>query len=103
MRLRVFLIYALVWIFAIPLPLAHAQQTPQQKYLDIYVKIHDADQLEQQGDYRGALAIFQDCYAKLMRIHETDPDWETAMVSARLRDFKEKIADLTPKAEGQTS
>lgn len=101
MRWRVYLICALAWFLVAPAPPARAEQTLQEKYLAIYVKIHDADQLEQQGDYRGALDAFQDCYARLGKIHETNPDWETAMVNARLNDFKTKIADLKIKAAGQ--
>jgi len=103
MRWRVYLFCALTWLFLLPPSLAHAEKTLQERYLEIYVGIHDADQFEQQGDYRSALKAFEDCYTKLQAIHESNPDWEPAMVNARLNDFKVKIADLKPKAEAQQS
>jgi len=101
MRWRVYLFCALAGLFLVPPSVAHAEKTLQERYLEIYVKIHDADQYEQQGDYRSALQTFQDCYAKLQIIHKTNPDWEPAMVNARLNDFTVKIADLKPKAQAQ--
>jgi len=103
MRWRVYLFCALAWFFLIPPSLAHAEKTLQERYLEIYIKIHDADQYEQQGDYRSALATFQECYAKLQAMHQSNPDWEPAMVNARLNDFKVKIADLKPKADAQVT
>ena len=59
MRWRVFLIIVLCGAFGGPARLARAEQTLQQKYLNIYLKINEAEQLEQHGDYRGALDGFQ--------------------------------------------
>ena len=70
MRWRVYLIGLSAWILAIALPLARAEVPFQQQYLDIYLKINDAQHLEKQGDYRGALNDFTDCYVKLAKIHE---------------------------------
>lgn len=99
MRSRVFLTVVLAWIMTVPLSLAHAeeQQPIQTRYLNIYLKINDAEHLEKQGDYRGALEDFKDCYAKLAKIHQTEPDWETALVVHRMDDCKAKILDLQAK------
>jgi Flp pilus assembly protein TadD len=86
---------------SLPLSLAHAEPTLQQRYLDIYLKINDAEHLERQGDFRGALDDFQDCYNKLSRIHDSDPNWESALVVHRMEDCKTKILDLQPKAAAQ--
>ena len=101
MRWRVTLTLLSAWILAVPLPLARADQTLQQRYLDIYLKINDAEHLEKQGDFRGALDDFKDCYAKLAKIHQSDPNWETALVVHRMDDCKAKILDLQPKADAQ--
>jgi tetratricopeptide (TPR) repeat protein len=85
----------------LPFSSAHAQQTLQQRYLDIYLKINDAEHLEKQGDFRGALNDFQDCYNSLAQIHDSDPNWETALVVHRMDDCKAKILDLEPKAAAQ--
>jgi len=91
----------LAWLLTVPFSLAHAEQTLQQKYLDIYLKINDAEHLEKQGDYRGALDDYKDCYAKLSSIHESDPNWETALVVHRLADCQAKIIELQPQADAQ--
>jgi Flp pilus assembly protein TadD len=101
MRWRGYLLVALAWIMTVPLSLVHAEQTLQQRYLDIFLKINDAEHLVQQGDYRGALDDFQDCYNKLAAIHESDPDWETALVVHRMDDCKRMVLELQPKADAQ--
>src|SRR5271155_2143817 len=99
MRWRVSLMVVLAWILTVPLSLARAEQTLQQRYLDIYLKINDAEHLEKQGDYRGALEDYKDCYAKLAKIHESDPNWESALVVHRMDDCKAMTLDLQPKAD----
>ncbi len=101
MRGRITLICFLAGVLASSSTVARAEVNHQQEYLNIYLEINAAEQLEKQGDYRGALADFQDCYTRLDKIHRQDPDWETALVVQRLRDCKEKIAELTPKAVAQ--
>ncbi len=99
MRWRAYLV--ILGIFTVPLSLAAAAPTLQQQYLDIYLKINDAEHLEKQGDYRGALDDFKDCYSKLSRIHNSDPNWETALVVHRMEDCKTKILELQPLAATQ--
>ena len=91
---RVYLIGFFVWIFAIQLPSVQADPTYQDQYLTIYVKMHDAENLEKQGDYAGALAGFKDCYARLAKIHKEDPTWESALVVHRMDDCKVTIQKL---------
>lgn len=73
------------------------ESTLPQRYLNIYLKINDATLLENQGDFHGALEDFKDCYAKLEKIQESNPDWETALIIHRLDDCKAKILDLQTK------
>ncbi len=103
MRWRVSLTVVSAWLLTVPLSLAHADQTLQQKYLDIYLKINDAERLEKQGDYVGALNDFQDCYRKLSSIHESDPNWETALVVHRMADCQRMVLNLQPKADAQAA
>src|SRR5271156_6422939 len=98
MRWRAYLV-VLAWILTVPLSPARAELTLQQRYLDIYLKINDAEHLVQQGDYRGALDDFKDCYDKLAKIHESDPNWESALVVHRMEDCRKMILDLQPKAD----
>jgi Flp pilus assembly protein TadD len=102
MRWRVSLTVILAGILAVPFSLVHAAvPTLQQQYLDIYLKINDAEHLERQGDFRGSLEDFKDCYAKLAKIHQNQPDWESALVVLRMEDCKAKILELEPKAAAQ--
>jgi len=103
MRWRVLITIVVVGILTIPCSIAHAEQTLQQRYLDIYLKINDAEHLEKQGDFKGALDDFKDCYTKLAKIHQTDPNWEEALVVHRMQDCQAKITDLQPKADAQVT
>ncbi len=103
MRRRVYLIGILAGIWAGSFVLSRAEVPPtnQQEYLNIYLKIADADHLEKQGDFRGALEDYKDSYARLAKIHRRDPEWESALVLHRMDDCKAKILSLEPKAEAQ--
>jgi len=100
MRWRVLLTLACAALLAAPLARA-AEETLQQKYLNIYLKINEAEQMERHGDYRGALADFKECYEGLAKINKSDPNWETALVLHRMADCKAKILELQPKADNQ--
>ena len=99
MRWRVFLILVCAGLLAAPL--ARAEVTLQQQYLNIYLKINEAESMERQKDYRGALADFKDCYEGLAKINRSDPSWETALVLHRMADCKAKIIELQPLADAQ--
>jgi hypothetical protein len=73
------------------------EPTLQQQYLGIYLEINDANQLEKQGNYSGAVKDFTDCYAKLTAIHESDPNWESALIIHRMDDCRAKVRDLQSK------
>jgi Flp pilus assembly protein TadD len=101
MRRSAYLLAVSAWILTSPFSLSHAAPTNQQQYLDIYLKINDAEHLEKQGDFRGALDYFKDCYTRLQKLHNTDPNWETALVVHRMDDCKAKIIDLQVRAADQ--
>jgi Flp pilus assembly protein TadD len=73
--------------------------TLQQDYLDIYLKLNDSERLERSGDIRGALEGFEDCYNRLRKIHDQNPDWERVLVTSRMEDCRAKIAELEPKVD----
>ena len=100
MRSRVIPALALSATLAV-LPTSPARATLQQDYLNIYLEINTAQNLQQQGDYIGALNNFEDCYRKLAKIHENNPDWESALVVHRMADCQKMIIDLRPKADAQ--
>ena len=74
-----------------------AEPTLPERYLDLYVKINQAEQLERRNDYKNALTAFEDCYQQLLTIRSTDPDWEAALVVHRIDDMKAKILELNIK------
>ncbi len=86
------------WVHAVPL---------QSEYLDIYLKMNEAQKLEDSGDARDALAGFEDCYTRLAKIHEDNPNWENALVKSRLNDCRASItlleAKLAPPAVKKTA
>ena len=91
---RVYLTCFFIWIFAIQIPFARAETPLQDQYLQVYVKMHDAENLEKQGDYAGALDGFKDCYARLVRIRNQDSTWESALVGHRMADCQVTIQRL---------
>jgi len=88
---------ALVLVMAVGLMATPVRATLQSEYLDIYIKLNDTAQLEAKGDLVGALAGFEDCYSRLGRIHTNYPDWENALVTARLGDCKARIMEIESK------
>jgi hypothetical protein len=103
MRSRLLLPFIFTGILTVPVSLAHAEQTLQQRYLDIYVKIDDARRLQKQNDFIGALGDYKDCYTRLKKIHESDPNWETALVVYQSANCQAKIQELQPKADVQSA
>jgi tetratricopeptide (TPR) repeat protein len=69
----------------------------QSEYLDIYLKMNDAAKLEINGDNRGALTEFEDCYTRLAKIHVSYPHWENVLVMTRMGDCRTRITDLEAK------
>ena len=77
------------------------RQLFSSQYLDIYLKINEAENLQKQGEFRGAIDTFKDCYTKLVKIHKSDPNWENALVTHRMADCQAKIIELEPMAAAQ--
>jgi len=94
MRLCPCLTLFCVWVLALPLLSAETLPTLPQRYLAIYVQLHDAENLEKQGRTEDALKAFQACYEGLGSIHQEDPDWEVALIVHRMSDCKVTIEQL---------
>jgi hypothetical protein len=78
-----------------------AEQTLQDSYLLVYVEIHDADNLEKNKDYLGALAYFKAALTNLQLMHEMDADWQSTLINRIIKDCQDAIARLQPLAEKQ--
>ena len=95
-ELRIFLCVAVLIALSV-VALAESNEDLSQRYLAVYLGINDAEQLEKNKDFAGALKGFQDCSDKLQAIHVSNPDWHAALVMHRLNDFRAKILDLQDK------
>ncbi len=84
---------------ALALVPVHGAEPLQGQYLQIYLKLNDSERLETSGDFRGALEGFEDCYNRLRKIHDNNPDWEHVLVTSRMDDCRAKIAELEPKVD----
>jgi len=80
------------------LPLRAAESPLPKQYLNIYLKINEAEQSERKGDFKSAEDGFVACYQGLLAIQKTDPDWQSALVLHRLADCKGKIIELSARA-----
>ena len=87
-------------LFSITATLTRADATLQDRYLTIYVKLHDADNLQTKKDYLGALLIYKRALLEL-EIMRFDPSWERALLEKRIQGCKETITHLTPLATKQ--
>jgi len=92
--MRARLMAVLLGTLIVPLSLVHAEETLPQQFLAIYVKMHDSENLEKKQDFIGALKGFQECYDEFAAIHQSDPDWETALIIHRMGDCNVTIQRL---------
>jgi len=106
MRSFLFLTVGCVGIYALPLFSAETQPTLPERYLAIYMQMHDAENSEKQGRTEDALKGFQACYDGLGAIHQEDPGWEESLVVHRMHDCNvaiEKLEDVVAKAGAKTA
>jgi len=81
-------------IFALVLPAARAQQSPDDQYIVIYSLIQQADALQSGGQPRQALDGYTQSLAELQKFQKTFPDWNSKIVSFRLDYLAQKINGL---------
>ena len=71
-----------------------AQQDADNRYLLIYEQLQQADGLLQGGQLPEALAAYQAAQSQLQSFQQIYPDWDTDIVSYRLKNVADKIAAL---------
>ena len=74
---------------------ARAQQSADSQYLKIYSNLQQADGLDDAGDLRLALAEYTEAQTQLRAFQNTFPDWNSEIVTFRLKYLAGKIAGLT--------
>ncbi|HEY5345399.1 MAG TPA: tetratricopeptide repeat protein [Verrucomicrobiae bacterium] len=86
-------------LFAGMLFTARAQQEADDKYIGIYGLIQQADGLATSGDPGEAAAAFSDAQNQLQQFKNEFPNWNPNIVSFRLNQIADKLADLKSRAD----
>lgn len=84
-----------MWTFlalpSLPVGARAVPASPQDRFLEAYVALRDADRLAAGKDYAGASRGYQRALSQLSDIHRYYPDWEPAVVRYRLRYATERL------------
>jgi len=91
----------LVWFSLLTVGLA--QQDADNRYLLIYEQLQQADGLFQGGQLPEALAAYQTAQSQLQSFQQIYPDWDTDIVSYRLKNVADKIAALKAQLPATTA
>ncbi|CAB4242595.1 TPR repeats containing protein [Methylacidimicrobium sp. AP8] len=78
-------------LLAIACP-ARAAYPPQDQFLQAYLSLQEAEQLEKKGDKASARQKYLEVERKLELLKKNNPDWEPSIVAFRLRYVRGKIA-----------
>ncbi len=78
---------------------ANAQQEADERYIGIYNLMQQADGFAQTGDPGEAVAAFTDAQNQLQQLKTQFPDWNPNIVSFRLSQISDKIAELKNRAD----
>lgn len=71
--------------------------SPQDRFLEAYVGLREADRLAATRDYPGASRRYQQALSQLSEIRRSYPDWEPAVIRYRIRYATERLADVGKK------
>ena len=82
-------------ILVVALPMARAQQNPDDQFIAIYNLIQQADALQAGGQPQSALAGYTQALAELRKFQKGFPNWDSKIVGFRLDYLTKKINDLT--------
>ncbi|MDD4932685.1 MAG: tetratricopeptide repeat protein [Methylacidiphilaceae bacterium] len=80
-----------------PMEARGAPTAPQDRFLEAYVSLRDADRLAARKDYAGASRGYQQALSQLSEIRRRYPDWEPAVIRYRLRYATERLAAVGKK------
>jgi hypothetical protein len=74
--------------------------TYQDQYLVVYVRMHDAENLEKEGDLKTALSEYLDCQKRLTAMAKVDPDLSLPLsgLAVKTNQLKTKIAETQPQS-----
>lgn len=86
-------------LLAAPLP----AQTPEDRYVEFFFKLREAEGFEKQGDVLGAYNGYGQALALLEDIARSSPEWKKDVVDFRLKFCRGKLKELEPLAKRQRS
>jgi Tfp pilus assembly protein PilF len=99
--MKLFAATIIVWFSLLTVGLA--QQDADNRYLLIYEQLQQADGLFQGGQLPEALAAYQAAQSQLQSFQQIYPDWDTDIVSYRLKNVADKIAALKAQLPAATA
>lgn len=88
---------ALVIVALLAAPSAHAQQSPDDQYVIIYVLIQQGDADLTAGQPQKALGDYTEAQRELKQFQQVYSDWNPLIVNYRLNYLAQKITALTPR------
>jgi tetratricopeptide (TPR) repeat protein len=94
-NMKFFAAFALALFLA--LPLAHAQENPDDQYVVIYTLIQQGDAYLDSGQPQRALEDYVEAQGELQKFQQVYSDWNPNIVSFRMNYLAQKIAALTPQ------
>jgi tetratricopeptide (TPR) repeat protein len=87
---------ALAVALLLVLPIARAQENPDDQYVIIYTLIQQGDANLDSGQPQRALDNYREAQTELQKFQQVYSDWNPNIVSFRLNYLAQKIAALTP-------
>ena len=81
-------------ILVIALPMARAQQSPDDQYIAIYSLMQQADALQAADQPRSALAGYTQALAELQKFQKAFPYWDPEIIAYRLNYLTSKVNGL---------
>lgn len=87
---------ALVVALLFALPVARAQENPDDQYVIIYTLIQQGDAYEDSGQPQRALENYTEAQRELQKFQQVYSDWNPNIVTFRLNYLTQKITALTP-------
>ncbi|QSR89607.1 tetratricopeptide repeat protein [Methylacidiphilum caldifontis] len=71
--------------------------SPQDEFLNIYLSLQEAEQMEKKGEIAGAFQKYTECCKRLELLKKNYPEWEPGIVNFRINYSKDKLKVLAPK------
>jgi tetratricopeptide (TPR) repeat protein len=78
-------------------------QGADERYVQIYSKLHEADTASDQGDARQAATLYREAQTALKNLQTAFPGWHENVVNFRLRYVSEKLQALAAQAAVPTN